>query len=59
MIVNYYKNNEIKNGNKNIWAENEAEEEVQIYMAKKKSEEEEKKKLEFKKEEEKQFQIVI
>lgn len=59
MIVNYYKNNEIKNGNKNIWAENEAEEEVQIYMAKKKSEEEEKKKLEFKKEEEKQFQMVI
>jgi len=59
VIVNYYKNNEIKNGNKNIWAENEAEEEVQIYMAKKKSEEEEKKKLEFKKEEEKQFQMVI
>jgi hypothetical protein len=35
VIVNYYKNNEIKNKNKNIWAENEAEEEVQIYMAKK------------------------
>ena len=59
MIEIYYKNNEIKNGNKNIWAENEAEEEVQIYMAKKKSEEEEKKKLELKKEEEKQFQMVI
>ncbi len=50
----YNKNNEIKNGNKNKWAENEAEEEIQIYMVKKNLKKK-KKKLEFKKEEEKQF----